>query len=307
MKDENGTDIAGVPDHRTFVRNLPAELRERLTTRSDARGLIHLAGHAGAIAVVSVLIAAQVPLWALLLPVQGILLAFLFTLAHECTHQTPFASRRLNEAVGYVCGVILILPFRWFRAYHLAHHRWTNLDGLDPELDAPKPETLAAWLWHGSGLPAVAGAAKLVWRLCLGREEAVWLAPGARRAAEREARVLALIHGAGAVSLLFSPLLFWLWIVPMLLGQPFLRLYLLAEHGDCPHVAAMFANTRTTYTTPLVRLLAWNMPYHTEHHVWPQVPFHHLPAVHDHMKAHLRVTSGGYAAFNRAYLARRIP
>jgi fatty acid desaturase len=68
----------------------------------------------------------------------------------------------------------------------------------------------------------------------------------------------------------------------------------------------MFQNTRTTFTNRLVRLLAWNMPYHVEHHVWPAVPFHRLPEVHALMKDVLRVTSDGYAAFSREYLARRL-
>ena len=108
-----------------------------------------------------------------------------------------------------------------------------------------------------------------------------------------------------AMSLIWTDAALWLWIVPALLGQPFLRLYLLAEHGDCPRVANMLANSRTTLTGPVVRFLAWNMPYHTEHHSWPQVPFHHLPAVHARLRDHLQNTSPGYAAFTRSYLDRR--
>ncbi len=108
--------------------------------------------------------------------------------------------------------------------------------------------------------------------------------------------LLVLSLAAGATILL------WLWVVPVLLGQPFLRLYLLAEHGLCPFVANMLENTRTTYTTRLVRLLAWNMPYHTEHHTYPTVPFHKLPDLHRLMKDDLRTTANGYTAFNREYL-----
>ena len=79
---------------------------------------------------------------------------------------------------------------------------------------------------------------------------------------------------------LSSPALLWVWIVPILLGQPFLRAYLLAEHARCPHVANMLENTRTTFTTALVRLIAWNMPFHAEHHAYPAVPFHKLPRFH---------------------------
>ena len=99
---------------------------------------------------------------------------------------------------------------------------------------------------------------------------------------------------------LLGPALLWLWLVPVLLGQPALRLYLLAEHGDCPKVANMFENTRTTFTTGLVRLLAWNMPYHVEHHVMPMVPFHRLPELHGVMRDRLRVTAEGYVAFTKS-------
>ena len=94
------------------------------------------------------------------------------------------------------------------------------------------------------------------------------------------------------------------WLVPVALGFPFLRLYLLAEHGRCPAVANMFDNTRTTYTNLLVRFLAWNMPYHVEHHVLPQVPFHLLPRFNQRIREWLKHTSPGYVAFSRDYVSR---
>lgn len=282
----------------------PAE-RAALAERSDRAGLLHLAGHGGAILLTGTLIAAQIPLWPLLLPVHGVLLVFLFTLEHECTHRTPFASARLNEVVGHLCGALLILPFRWFRPYHLAHHRWTNQPG-DPELEGgDKPATWRAWALHVSGLPTWAGQIRTLWRLALGREAAPYLPPSARPAMTREARALLALYGAGALSLLVSPLLLWLWVVPLLLGQPALRLYLLAEHGDCPRVADMLLNTRTTFTNRLVRFLAWNMPYHAEHHLMPAVPFHRLPRLHALIRDRLGSTADGYAAFTRDFLARR--
>jgi len=66
-------------------------------------------------------------------------------------------------------------------------------------------------------------------------------------------------------------------------------------------VANMFENTRTTFTNRLIRFVAWNMPYHIEHHVYPMVPFHKLPMLHLIAQKHLLVTSNGYMAFNRAY------
>jgi fatty acid desaturase len=85
-------------------------------------------------------------------------------------------------------------------------------------------------------------------------------------------------------------------VIPALLGQPMLRLYLLAEHSACPRSLDMLENSRTTYTNAPVRLLAWNMPFHAEHHAWPSIPFHALPAANALIRSKLRKTSPGYVA-----------
>ena len=35
---------------------------------------------------------------------------------------------------------------------------------------------------------------------------------------------------------------------------------------------------------PLFRYLYWNMNYHVEHHMFPMVPYHRLPQLHEVMK-----------------------
>lgn len=292
-------------DHIQFVSSLPTEEKLRLTTLSNTKGLVHLAGHLGLIVILGGLIAAAVPGWPLLLLPQGIALIFLFTLEHECTHRTPFASPALSDRLGKICGFLILLPFEWFRYFHLAHHRWTNIPGHDPELEAAKPETRAAWLLHVSGLPYWWGMVRQTLALARGGGLSPYLPAPALPRIRSEARWMLLAYALVLTSLIFNPILFWVWLLPALIGQPFLRLYLLAEHGDCPTVANMFANTRTTFTTAGVRFLAWNMPYHVEHHVYPAVPFHRLPDLHQMMKDDLQVTADGYAAFTKSYLARR--
>ena len=292
-------------DHRAFVQSLPAEDRAALTAPSDLAGLRHLAGHLGLIAGLGGLIVVGVPGWWLLLPLQGIALIFLFTLEHEATHKTPFRSPWLNAVAGHACGFVLFLPFEWFRYFHLAHHRWTNLPGKDPELDGPKPQTRAQWVWHVSGLPYWGAQARLLAQLVRGQATADYLPQAARPRIIAEARLMVLGYLAVIAFSLTTPVLVWVWLLPVVLGQPVLRLYLLAEHGDCPQVANMFLNTRTTLTTRMVRFLAWNMPFHAEHHVLPQVPFYRLPDLHALMRQNLHQTAPGYLAFTRDYLARR--
>ena len=125
--------------------------------------------------------------------------------------------------------------------------------------------------------------------------------PPEARAIVGEARAhLALYALAAAASLAAgSALLLWLWVLPALLGQPFLRLYLLAEHGGCPRVPDMLANSRTTLTHPALRALCWNMNLHTAHHAYPAVPFHALPAADRLLAPRIAVRSRGYLSVQR--------
>ncbi|WP_121063845.1 fatty acid desaturase [Chachezhania antarctica] len=295
-------------DHTAFLSDLPADTKAALSARSNRAGLRHLAVYMGALALTTALIAAKVPFWPLCLLLQGVLLVFLFTLSHECTHQTPFRSPWISDLVGHAIAPLLCLPFTWFRYFHLAHHRFTNDPERDPELaGGGRPETLGHWLLYLSGWLYWRSAAVTLSQNAFGTLDAPYLPPRRHTAIRREARILLAVYVGAALSLVFSPLLFWIWLLPVVIGQPVLRLYLLAEHGLCPPVADMFENTRTTFTGRIVRFLAWNMPYHAEHHAYPSVPFHKLPTLHDLAQPHLKSTSPGYAAFTRSYLRRLRP
>ena len=289
------------PRHAAFLAALPAAEKARLRERSDAAGLRHLALHAGAILALGAAIALRVPLWPLLLPVQGVAIAFLFTLQHECTHRTPFASAALNEWVGRIAGLLILQPFAWFRHFHLAHHRHTNDPERDPELEGGKPATRAAYALHVSGWPYWRAHAANLRRCAFGSPRGDHLPERAMPRVRAEARAMLAVYALAAASLALTPLLLWTWILPVVLGMPALRLYVLAEHGRCAFVADMFENTRTTLTNRLLRGLAWNMPYHAEHHAFPDVPFHRLPELHALARPHLGVVERGYARFHRRY------
>lgn len=288
-------------DHQTLIAALAPEDRATLTERSDAKGLWHLVGTLLCLAVTGIWIGLGLPFWPLILVPHGILLVFLFTLEHECTHQTPFATPLINEAVGRVCGLVLFLPFLWFRYFHLAHHRYTNDPERDPELADPgRPETWPAYLVYVTGWRYWKSVFHTLGINALGRADADYLPASRLNVITLEARVMLLVY---LVALIAAPvMLFWVWLLPMILGMPFLRLYLLAEHGRCPPVANMFANTRTTLTNRVVRFIAWNMPYHAEHHAYPAVPFHQLPRLHAVTKEYLQAKENGYTAFNKRYV-----
>jgi fatty acid desaturase len=289
-----------VIDHRAFIANLEPALRRSLIERSDGPGLLRAGFHLGTILILGTMISLRVPFWYALLPVQGILIAFLFTTLHECTHETAFKSSFLNTVISSLSGFLILIPPAWFRFFHFAHHRHTHDPARDPELQTPKPSSLIGYVKHVSGLPLWIAEIRTLLRNAMGRSADDFVPEKARTRVIFEARVMLAFYVLIAAGSVFwqSPLLIWTWIIPALLGQPFLRFYLLAEHTNCPHVENMFENTRTTFTTKLVRLVAWNMPFHAEHHALPTVPFHKLPELHEAVREHLKTTADGYARFN---------
>lgn len=295
-------------DHKAFLSSLDSAQREQLTKRSNAKGLIHLAGHWGAIVICGAVILADVRFWQAMMVVHGIVLIFLFTLLHETSHKTPFNSGWINHVVGHVCGFVLFMPANWFGYFHYAHHRFTQIPGQDPELDAPKPASWKQFILHVSGIPIWISLAKTLGRNVFGAQQEAFVPVLRRTKVRLEAQIYMFAYAALlAVSVWFgTTILIYIWLVPMVLGQPFLRLYLLAEHSRCPRVANIFENTRTTFTNALVRAVAWNMPYHVEHHSYPSVPFYKLPELHALIEPHLQVTSQGYAAFSQMYVQEEI-
>jgi fatty acid desaturase len=275
---------------------------------SDKAGLLHLAGHFALLAATAFLIwIARGSL--LILPalvLHGIALVFLFAPLHESLHRTAFRSLWLNNVVAWFAGLVLMLPPNWFRAFHFAHHRYTQIEGRDPELEAKHVETWPDYLVHLSGWRYWKGSVTLLFRNASGRASAPFAPKHLEPRLVREARIMLAVYALVAVlSILFrSNVALLYWVIPALLGQPFLRAYLLAEHTGLPLVESFWENTRTTLTGAPVRFLAWNMPFHTEHHVNPAVPFHGLPALHAREQAKLKVVSPGYVAFHREWQAR---
>ena len=276
-----------------------AELK-RLSERRDAPGLLQLGGHIALLMVTAVLVHRSFGtawLWPAMFA-HGVALIFLFAPLHETIHRTAFHNRALNDAVAFVIGILLVLPREYFRAFHFTHHRFTQ-EAADPELIVPKPATIAQFLWLVSGVPYwIAGFRGLVLHAAGILREPIYATDRVRRSVILEARWVLALYALALIGSIAagSALLLYYWVIPVLLGQPVLRLYLLAEHSGCPRSRDMLENSRTTYTNALVRFLAWNMPFHAEHHAWPSIPFHALPQANALIRAKLRTTAPGYAA-----------
>jgi len=232
--------------------------------------------------------------------VHGVLVVFLFTPHHEAIHQSAFRSPWLTKSVNWLLGLIVFYPPEYFRFWHLTHHRFTQDPQRDPEIVPPPVTSRATYLWWALGLPYLARRTETLRIALTGRVGQSFVPEQRKREIVREARIAWSIYLAVAVVAAatdpWAPVLYWLG--PYVLAQPVLRLYQLAEHTGTELSGDTLRNTRTTLSNPLVRWLAWNMPYHTEHHLYPGVPFHALPRLHELVKDHLQTVSAGYLPAN---------
>ncbi len=65
----------------------------------------------------------------LLVPVAACLMVRLFIIQHDCGHRAMFSSRKMNNWVGRVMGVLTMTPYEYWRYAHSLHHAGSgNLD-----------------------------------------------------------------------------------------------------------------------------------------------------------------------------------
>lgn len=279
---------------------LEASARRQLVKRRNRPAIVQLATHVAILAFsgVAVMISGGTYWVVPSLVIHGIVLVFLFAPLHETIHDTAFRTKALNRFVASVLGLVLLLPARHFRHFHAAHHRLTNIPG-DPELSGGRPTGIAGYLIHISGLPLWRDRVSTLVRHASGHVEESFVPRHRRATITQEARGTLLFYvvlGLVSWTMGWGNVVLWSWIVPMLIGQPFLRVFLLAEHSGRPQVPDMLRSSRTTRSVRVVRTLAWNMPYHSEHHAFPWAPFHALPIVHSKIRPQLVDVAPGYAA-----------
>ena len=68
----------------------------------------------------------------LALPLSLLAAGFLvriFIIQHDCGHGSFFRSRRVNDVIGTLCGLMTLTPYAFWRRQHARHHgSWNNLD-----------------------------------------------------------------------------------------------------------------------------------------------------------------------------------
>jgi fatty acid desaturase len=209
---------------------------------------------------------------------------------HESSHGTAFKTPWMNDVVyNIACFMIVRNPYTW-RWSHARHHTDTYIVGRDPEIAIMRPPAFFKLIANFFGLfDAYAGWARMLLNASgkLHPEEATYIPGSEAHKVIRVARIWVAIYAATiALAVAMGS------ILPlMVIGLP--RLYgawhhvmtgLLQHGGLADNVIDHRLNSRTVYMNPISRFIYWNMNYHVEHHMFPMVPYHALPRLHDLIK-----------------------
>lgn len=211
----------------------------------------------------------------------GFVLAWHGSLQHEAIHGHPFRVRRWGDRLAAV-PLSLWLPYRVYRATHLAHHRSGRL--TDP-YDDPESWYVSGARWRelGAGRRALLSVNRtLGGRMLIGpvvivtrfiRGEARRLVRGDRGAGEVWTRhlVAAALVATGLV-VVGVPL--WQYLVACYLGVSLTLLRSYAEHRA---VGSHATASAVVEAGPVMALLFLNNNLHHTHHARPGASWYRLP------------------------------
>jgi fatty acid desaturase len=210
---------------------------------------------------------------------------------HEAGHGTAFKTRWMNDLVYQLaCFQVLRRPTVW-RWSHARHHTDTLVTGRDPEIAAPRPVSIASLVLS---LVALKSGPIELWRALrnafgyLSDEEKTFIPEMSWPKVALEARAWLAVYALVAAACVFAHSLLPLMLIglPSLYGAWLYVFFGLTQHAGLPeNVLDHRRNSRTVLMNPVFRFLYSNMNYHVEHHMFPMVPYHALPRLHEAIKA----------------------
>lgn len=283
----------GLANAEWFHPNIPRQRLKELIRRNDGPALVYTGIWLGGLVVSACLAILTWGTWWTVpfLLVYGLLYASASDSRwHECGHGTPFTKQWLNTIVYQVASFMLMRDPTFWKWSHARHHTDTIIVGRDPEILAMRPARLVRISLNFFALVDLPQSMWLMLRHAAGRlsvEDQLIVPESEWSKIPRTARIWLLIY-AGMVAACFltgSILPFLLIGGPRIYGSFMMMIYSLTQHtGMGENVLDHRLNTRTVKMCWLNRFMYWNMNYHIEHHLYPMVPFHRLPALHEEIK-----------------------
>lgn len=224
---------------------------------------------------------------------------------HETSHGTAFKTDWMNNVLYEIASFMVLRESTVWRWSHARHHSDTIIVGLDPEIVVQRPVDLLKIFLGFFGIFGVKMFFTGIFRHCLGRftaEESTFIPDSARKGIVVRAWIYILIFcGVIGLSISTRSILPLMYIgFPTFYGAWLMVIYGLTQHaGLSENVLDHRLNSRTVYMNWINRYLYWNMNYHVEHHMFPLVPYHALPRLHEIVKADMPPAYSSIAAAYR--------
>ncbi|MDA0709195.1 MAG: fatty acid desaturase [bacterium] len=209
---------------------------------------------------------------------------------HESSHGTAFKSDWMNNALYELASFMVFRESTCWRWSHNRHHSDTIIVGRDPEIAVPRPADLFGLFLaffavrstrneFGEMLLHAAGKMK--------PDEKTYIPESEYGTVFFKARIYLLIYASVIGSALYFRSVLPLMYIgfPTFYGSWLMVVFGLTQHaGLAENVLDHRLNCRTVYMNPIFRYLYWNMNYHVEHHMFPLVPYHAVPRLHNRVK-----------------------
>jgi len=194
---------------------------------------------------------------------QSIFLA-IHELAHNLFFKSPLHNRLFSMVANWPIGIPYTIPFR---GYHLEHHKFQGVDGVDTDV----PSYFEAQHIRGP-------LSKTAWACCQ-------ILTYALRPMFIKAQDITAMHVTNwAVQIAFDaamlyafgwrPLAYMVLCILLAGGLHPCAGHFISEHYVFPHLAPK--QETYSYYGPL-NYLTWNVGYHNEHHDFPYIPWSRLP------------------------------
>ncbi|SDG77709.1 NADH:ubiquinone reductase (Na(+)-transporting) subunit F [Winogradskyella thalassocola] len=209
---------------------------------------------------------------------------------HECSHGTAFKTDWMNNVVYEVASFMVMRESVVWRWSHTRHHSDTIIVGRDPEIQIPRPPNiknliLSIFNWGGykTFFPSLI-------RHAFGKitaSEKTYIPETEFGRIFKIARIyLAIYTTVICLSIILGSWIpIFLFVLPQIFGTWLMIVHNTTQHaGLAENVLDHRLNCRTVYMNPISRFIYWNMNYHTEHHMFPLVPYHALPKLHELIK-----------------------
>ena len=247
---------------------------QSLTGKFAWHTILHFLGVFAALALVSWLTISGVLSYWVAVPLNALIIYFIFAPLHEATHENivpcHWRNRWLENLIGHISGYLLLAPYPGFKVLHRHHHNHTNDPAEDPDY----------WVKSNNYLVVILRC------LLIQPAYVIHLFKIARDPATMRVFIWEMVYLvsyipviAGSYALGFGNELVLLWILPGYFGVVMCPLnfdwpvhHPHSERGRYTDSAILL------FPRPLRAVMEFYFQghsYHLMHHMYPRIPYYH--------------------------------